>query len=222
MNIPEHPFYDYSNFEWVKNLEDNYLVIKKELSNIINNNASDGTGENWTITHPDYISKKDNNSVPWRTYEFLFFGIKQLIHCGNCPNTFDLLESIPELITAQFSLLEPNTRVKPHKGYSRMILRNHLPLIVPKEGDMGIRVKDEVKIWEEGKLLSFYDAFDHEAWNLSNETRVVLMFDIAHPNCGYNAKQICDYKIENVDDPFLLKIADKQKWKEWLKQGYFS
>ena len=117
MNIPENPFYDISNLAWVKNLEKNYATIKNELLTVVNNSASDGVGENWTKTHPSYISSKQTDDVtPWKTYEFIFFGIKQLVHCNNCPKTFALLEEIPELVTAQSSLLQGNTSVKPHKG----------------------------------------------------------------------------------------------------------
>ncbi|MCB1614287.1 MAG: aspartyl/asparaginyl beta-hydroxylase domain-containing protein, partial [Xanthomonadales bacterium] len=36
--------------------------------------------------------------------------------------------------------------------------------------------------WEEGKLMIFDDSFEHEAWNDSDQTRVVLIFDTWNPN----------------------------------------
>ena len=61
----------------------------------------------------------------------------------------------------------------------------------------------------------------HEAWNLSDNRRIVLMIDVANPEGEYNGEQINRYKIENIDDPFLLNIADNKTWVEWLDKGIF-
>ena len=44
-----------------------------------------------------------------------------------------------------------------------------------------LKVKGEVKSWEQGKVTGFIDAFEHEAWNNSTETRIILLFDILKP-----------------------------------------
>jgi hypothetical protein len=109
----------------------------------------------------------------------------------------------------------------PHKGYSRMVLRCHLPLIVPDEDLCGLRVGDETRHWEEGELMIFDDSFEHEAWNKTNEKRVVLMFDIPNPLWGYTSYEISKYKIENIDDPFLLAMAPKRLWIKGFEKGVF-
>eukprot|EP00300_Choanocystis_sp_HF-7_P010667 c17077_g1_i1.p1 GENE.c17077_g1_i1~~c17077_g1_i1.p1 ORF type:complete len:144 (-),score=34.38 c17077_g1_i1:20-451(-) len=112
---------------------------------------------------------------------------------------------------AFFSVLSPGAVIKPHSSPCNLRLRCHLPLRVPsasptspspssppaagapvvvdssnsntKHGLVcGIRVGDEVRPWEEGRLLVFDDCFEHEVWNLSNEERVVLLFDLWHPD----------------------------------------
>lgn len=40
---------------------------------------------------------------------------------------------------------------------------------------------NEVREWEVGKLLVFDDTIEHEAWNDSDQDRVVLIFDIWRP-----------------------------------------
>jgi aspartate beta-hydroxylase len=92
-----------------------------------------------------------------------------------------------------------------------------LPLIVPDSKKCAIRVGDETHYWEEGKLIIFDDSFEHEAWNESDKPRVVLMSDIPNPNWGYSAEEISAYKINNLDDPFLLSIATKEKWIQSFK-----
>ena len=108
-----------------------------------------------------------------------------------------------------FQILKPTPQILPHKGYTKMVLRCHLPLIVPAGELCGLRVGNEIKHWKEGELLIFDDSFEHEAWNNSDENRIVLMFDIPNPLWGYTAHEISKYKIEHMDDPFLLSFADK-------------
>jgi aspartyl/asparaginyl beta-hydroxylase (cupin superfamily) len=55
----------------------------------------------------------------------------------------------------------------------------HLPLVVP-EG-CWLRVGNETRHWEEGKLLIFDDSIVHEARNPTTETRIILLFDIWRP-----------------------------------------
>jgi beta-hydroxylase len=42
-------------------------------------------------------------------------------------------------------------------------------------------VLDRVCHWDEGKVLIFDDAYEHEAWNHSGDTRVVLFVDFVKP-----------------------------------------
>ena len=71
-------------------------------------------------------------------------------------------------------------------------------------------------------MITFDDSKTHEAWNLSNETRMVLMLDVANPEMPYTCYQICKYKLEKMEDPFLLNIASKEIWLKWLEDGYFN
>lgn len=214
-------FYDKTLFSYQKLLEENYKIILEELLSVINIKESNESLINiWTAAHPAYVDGKFD--ISWKTYEFLFFGIKKLDNIEKCPKTYEIISQIPELITAQFSVLLPHTHVNPHKGYSKIILRNHLPLIVPAGNQCGIRIEDETHYWKKGELVVFDDSFEHEAWNNSDEIRALLMFDVAKPDCGYNAQEICRYKLERINDPFLLETAPIETWIKWYEQGYFS
>jgi ornithine lipid ester-linked acyl 2-hydroxylase len=214
-------FYDPQTFSWSKNFLEATPLILDELEKIINEPATYLPGESWLAAHPSYVKPDPSKGIQWKTYEFVFFGIKRNDHIRKCPNTWNALSQIPELVTAQFSMLEPHTHVLPHKGFSRMVLRSHLPLIVPNEGEMGLRVGEDVRRWKMNELLVFDDSLDHEAWNKSPHRRAVLMFDFAKPGQPYTAEQICRYKIEKMDDPFLLEIAPTETWINWLNRGSF-
>ncbi|MFZ9127288.1 MAG: aspartyl/asparaginyl beta-hydroxylase domain-containing protein, partial [Steroidobacteraceae bacterium] len=81
---------------------------------------------------------------------------------------------------ALFSKLAPRTRIPPHTGLLNTRLICHLPLVVPP--DCGaLRVGNEAHPWVEGEMLIFDDSIEHEAWNDSDQERVVLLFEVWRP-----------------------------------------
>jgi ornithine lipid ester-linked acyl 2-hydroxylase len=208
-------FYNKNDFPNILELENHFTTLKEELLNLIKMNKE----ESWLRTFPSYVKSEEQKA--WKVFSFLFFSMKFPSHAALCPKTANLIYGISEIMSCDYSYMKANTKILPHKGYSRMVLRCHLPLIVPKGDLCGIRVGDETKYWKEGELLIFDDSFEHEAWNNSNEDRVVLMFDIPNAKWGYSAQEISDYKIKSLEDPFLLSLAPYQLWQEALKSGVF-
>jgi beta-hydroxylase len=208
VKTPQNPayFYDKNDFPFLLKLEENFKVIREELLTLLENEQE----KQWLQTFPDYV--KSDQKKAWKVFTFLFFQMKSPKHTQLCPKSVELIYSIPEIISCDFSFMEPNTHILPHKGYTKMVLRCHLPLIVPAGEKCAIRVGEETHVWREGELVVFDDSFEHEAWNKSDEKRVVLMFDIPNPNWPYSATEISAYKIEKMDDPFLLSIASKEQW----------
>ena len=84
--------------------------------------------------------------------------------------------------SAFFSFLAPHNYIPPHRGITKGIIRCHLALTVPKQRDqLGLRVGDESRHWEEGRCLVFDDTFEHEVWNRTDEERIVLLIDVERP-----------------------------------------
>lgn len=208
-------FYETSDFPFLAPLVSNFSIIKKELLDLIKLSREN----QWMNTFPHYV--KSEKYKAWKVFSFIFFNMKLPQNAKLCPETAALVFSQPEILSCDYSYLNPHTHVKPHKGYSRMVLRCHLPLIVPDESLCALRVGDETRHWKEGELMIFDDSFEHEAWNKSDEKRVVLMFDIPNPLWGYTAHEISKYKIENMDDPFLLEMAPKEEWIKAFERGLF-
>jgi beta-hydroxylase len=208
-------FYDTAQFSYLNPLINNFGVIRKELENLI----SEGKENQWLRTFPNYVESETHKA--WKVFSFIFFNMKLPNNAALCPQTAELVYSIPEILSCDYSYMNPHTHVMPHKGYSRMVLRCHLPLIVPDEELCALRVGNEIKHWKEGELIIFDDSFEHEAWNKSDGKRVVLMFDIPNPLWGYTAHEISKYKIDNIDDPFLLSMAPKEEWIKGFEKGIF-
>ncbi len=107
--------------------------------------------------------------------------------CARFPRTVAAIErtGVTRLhgtpIEVFFSILRPRTRIPPHFGLSNARMTVHLPLVVPA-GECGIRVADVTHRWIPGRVFAFDDAFDHEAWNDSDEDRIVLIFEAWRPD----------------------------------------
>ncbi|MDR5726067.1 MAG: aspartyl/asparaginyl beta-hydroxylase domain-containing protein, partial [Terriglobia bacterium] len=67
-----------------------------------------------------------------------------------------------------------------HTGVTNTRLIGHLPLIVPQ--NCRFRVGNETREVVKGKAWLFDDSIEHEAWNDSDEVRIILMIDIWNPN----------------------------------------
>jgi aspartate beta-hydroxylase len=123
-----------------------------------------------------------NNSKRWSTFFLLKNGKRVEDHLARCPRTAALLEAAPlceirgHAPTAFFSVLAPKTRIPAHTGVTNTRFIVHLPLVVPPS--CSYRVGAETRPWREGRAWVFDDTFEHEAWNGSDEPRIVLIFDV--------------------------------------------
>jgi beta-hydroxylase len=115
----------------------------------------------------------------WKVYGLFDFPNGRPIpaNIARCPVTAALVAAhIPTHGAAGFSLLEPHTRIQPHVGYQGQFLRCHLGLEIPA-GDCAIRLEDETRQWQQGRMLVFDDRVMHDAWNLTDRSRAILLID---------------------------------------------
>ena len=175
--VPTTPFLDPSEFAWTKNLEANWQTIQAELKEILKYHAQLPNFQE--ISRDQTVLTNDDN---WKTFFFYAFGRRALDNCDRCPETTKLIEAVPGMKTAFFSILSPGKHIPPHRGPFKGVLRYHLGLIVPEPKEKcRIRVDDEVRYWQEGHSLLFDDSYQHEAWNETEGLRVVLFMDVERP-----------------------------------------
>jgi ornithine lipid ester-linked acyl 2-hydroxylase len=181
--IPTHsevgtgPLIEHEAFPWAETLERDWLEIRKELDEMIAHydalpNIQDIAPDQYGLTQDDR----------WKTFFFFAFGDRFKGNCRRCPKTAALLEGIPGVTTAFFSILGPDKHLRPHRGYYRGVVRYHLALKVPVNNSAcGIRVGGKLVHWSEGAGFFFDDTYRHEAWNRTPEVRVVLLLDVMRP-----------------------------------------
>ena len=184
--LPAIEFFDRDHFPWLTVLEAATDVIASEAVDALNGNGSEfrpyvdfppGTPvDEWAPL---------NHSMNWSVYSLWHDGSPVAAHQAQCPRTCAVLSQLPMCDIrnyapgAYFSVLKPRTRLPPHTGTTNTRSIVHLPLVIP-EG-CGFRVGADVRPWKKSHAWVFDDTIEHEAWNDSDEIRIILIFDVWNP-----------------------------------------
>lgn len=175
--VPNAPVLDVRDFGWTEMLRDNWQAIRDEaLATAL---AHEDAAPSLALVSPDHRAIAPINK--WRSFFLWGYGYAIDENVARCPVTASLVRRIPGLNSAFFSILAPGTHIPPHRGVTKGLLTCHLGLIVPRDGDVRMRVGDRVVRWAEGETLLFDDTWDHEVWNDTSGTRVVLLIQLRRP-----------------------------------------
>jgi len=172
------PVFDGAQFPWVAEFEAEWKAVRGELDSLLEYRELLPTLQS---IQPDQKNVSDDDR--WRTFVLLGFGHRSERNCRRCPETTRLLEKVPNLTSAWFSILAPGKHIPRHRGITRGVIRGHLGLVVPtrERGRCEMRVEDVTCHWEEGRIVLFDDRCKHEVWNDTPDERVVLIFDVERP-----------------------------------------
>lgn len=175
-SVGRQPFFAPSNFTWIPRIEAGWTTIREELCMLRKRAQIPSLYE---VSQSQLSITQDDK---WKTYWLYVYGRKIEDNCRRCPETTRLVETIPGIKTAFFSILVPGKHIPEHRGRYTGVLRYHLGLIVPVHKQAcRMRLKSEFAHWEEGRSLVFDDTYPHEVWNDTNEERAVLLLDFARP-----------------------------------------
>lgn len=201
--LPQRQYYEREEFGWVAALEAETRSIREELTPLVAERAG---FRPYLVSSPggprrDFHGLLDNPD--WSSLYLWDRGRPVKANVARCPRTFAALNAVPlahigaRAPVVMFSWLQPGARIPPHSGAMNARLICHLPLIVPP--GCGFRVGNEVREWEEGKLLIFDDTIEHEAWNESEDDRIVLIFDIWRPELSEEERRAVAALFETID-----------------------
>lgn len=201
--IEERRFYDPSRFGWAAATETAATDILAELR------AAESLGQNEFTPYlvsdasrprTDFHGLHDNPA--WSTLQLWDKGRPAAI-ARHFPATLAAIEAtdVPRISVRApnilFSKLAAGARIPPHHGVLNARLICHLPLIVPS--GCGFRVGGETREWEQGKLLIFDDTIEHEAWNDGLNDRVIVIFDVWHPDLDDRERVAISTMFEAID-----------------------
>ena len=174
--VSNDPVLDVRDFAWTATLRDNWKTIRDEAVAVaLQGEASPSLA----VISPDHraIAKVDM----WRSFFLWGYGFPIEDNLARCPETQRIVGQIPGLNSAFFSILAPGTHIPDHRGVTKGLITCHLGLIVPTEGDVRMRVDQRIVRWAEGETLVFDDTYQHEVWNETRSTRVVLLIQFERP-----------------------------------------
>ncbi len=202
--LPQIQFYNRSNFGWLDTVEAATGEIRKELKAVL---ASGNAFSPYIESNPDRWADDTHGMIDnpnWGAFYLWKSGEVIAENAARCPKTIAALNAVPfariknRTPSVLFSLLHPHTRIPPHNGAINVRLICHLPLIVP--GKCTFRVGNDVREWVEGKAWVFDDTVQHEAYNASDEIRVILIFDIWRPELSEEEQHLVATTLEAADN----------------------
>lgn len=203
--LPQRQFYEREEFPWLMELEAATDRMRGELLDMM---AEPDSFKPYLQSDPDLpettqSARAIRNNPDWGALYLWEYGHPVEVNTARFPLTMQALTIAPlphvenQLPIVLFSRLAAKTRIPPHHGMLNTRLICHLPLIVP-ENCGALRCGSEERSWVEGQTLIFDDSMEHEAWNDSEQTRVVLLFDIWRPELTPDERELVAQVLEIV------------------------
>jgi aspartyl/asparaginyl beta-hydroxylase (cupin superfamily) len=170
------PVLDVRAFPWTRELRGHWQAIRDEAVRVA---LPEGAAPSVAAISPDpcTIAAVDQ----WRSFILCGYGYDIHANLARCPATSRAVRDIPGLTSAMFSILAPGTHIPAHRGVTKGLITCHLGLVVPRDGDVRMRVDNRMLRWAEGETLVFDDTYEHEVWNDTGSTRVVLLLQFKRP-----------------------------------------
>ncbi|HID72736.1 TPA: aspartyl/asparaginyl beta-hydroxylase domain-containing protein, partial [Candidatus Micrarchaeota archaeon] len=113
-------FFDPDEFPWVKQVEEQWMVIRDEMMQQL----SDDPNKLVPYVNQEMTSRPKQ----WKTLGLMFWTVKSRTNIALFPKSWEILRGIPNLTAVSFNLLEQQTTIKPHIGNTNAIIRCHLGL----------------------------------------------------------------------------------------------
>jgi beta-hydroxylase len=158
-------------------------------------------------------------SSKWKTFVLRWYGTDYPDNMNKCPVTTSVLNQLPEIKSAMFSILEPYSRIPSHFGVYRGALRYHLGLVIPSDYEnvfICVKKSDQEPVikyhWREGQDVLFDDTYEHWVENNSDEPRIILFCDVERNDITSPLINFINHSIIHSPIPKLLsRLNDKNE-----------
>ena len=181
--LPQIAFHDPADHPWIASLEAAAPAMRAEVEALLG-------GDTFAPYVQGDTSRANRGHAllddpRWSAFYLWKDGAVVADNAARCPATMKALEAAPlpmipgRAPSVLFSQLRPKTHIPPHWGMLNTRLICHIPLIVPD--GCRLRVGNHERRVEAGKALLFDDSILHEAFNDSDETRVILLLEVWNP-----------------------------------------
>ena len=193
--IPDAAVQDKAFFPWIAELERHWQAIRDEAVTI---RAADipSLGD-ISFDHGRIAADRR-----WRAFFLKGYGYRMPSNAARAPITAALIEKVPGLVTANFSVMEAGGHIPRHWGMTKGMLTYHLALKAPRDWQrcrMHIEEGESVHVmhWRDGESFLFDDMFNHEVWNETEDDRYILLIQIKRP---------CRWRGNLIQETFLKAV----------------
>jgi aspartate beta-hydroxylase len=210
--LPAVQFFDRAQFPWLEGLEAATHDIRTELQAVLTQPKAFTPYVQSDPSRPQLKRGGMLDNPDWSAYYLWKDGVPVSGQVERFPKTMAALAGVPLARTRGrspsilFSLLRPGAHIPAHHGFINTRLIVHLPLLVPS--GCSLRVGNETREWVEGRAWLFDDTIEHEAWNRSQQMRVILLFEVWRP-------ELADSEIEHINTLFEAIDAGKRGISDW-------
>lgn len=173
--VPSTPYLTTSEIAELKVLDDNWETIRDEalqMAELRRIKAAD--------SHND-IGFNSFFKYGWKRFYLKWYDARHPSAEELCPKTVAILKTLPKVKAAMFAELPPGGKLNAHRDPFAGSLRYHLGLTTPNDDRCHIIVDGESYSWRDGESVVFDETYVHEAYNHTDQNRIILFCDVERP-----------------------------------------
>lgn len=171
---------DPGDFPELDVLRQNWQTIRDEGLELVRQDYFDATKRPGTASHYD-LGFRTFFKYGWSRFYLKWYGYTHHSAERLCPRTLELLQDVPTVHGAMFTLLPPGGQLTRHADPIAVSLRYHLGLATPNSDACFINVDGKNLSWRDGQVLMFDETYLHYVRNDSDADRLILMCDVKRP-----------------------------------------
>lgn len=174
-SVPKTPFLDLADFPELKLLRDNWETIREEAESLYKEGYISASDKYDDIGFNSFFRRG------WKRFYLKWYQEPMDSAQTLCPKTLKLIQQIPNINAAMFTLLPKNSFLFKHRDPYAGSLRYHLGLITPNSKECCIYVDGEPYFWQDGQDVLFDETYVHHAENNTSQDRIILFCDVQRP-----------------------------------------
>ncbi|MEO1190830.1 MAG: aspartyl/asparaginyl beta-hydroxylase domain-containing protein [Pseudomonadota bacterium] len=202
--VPNRPYLDVQQFANLRRLDADWEAIRDEAKIIFRDVLPEPVHPKYDLAFYSFMKNG------WNRFYLKWYGDMLPSALEHCPHTVKLLQEMPEIRGAMFTLLPPGGKLPLHRDPYAGSLRYHLGLVTPGDDACRIFVDGEPYSWRDGKSVLFDETFIHTAENKTDEARIILFADVKRP-LTFKPVEAFAYLVERVFVRATTSVNDPSK-----------
>lgn len=174
------PIMDTSQFPELAAIRDNWETIREEAIALHRSEAFDRAKDPDSRAYYD-LGFRTFYKYGWSKFYLKWYGTRHRSAQEACPKTLEILDRVPSVKGAMFSVLPVGGKLTRHADPAAASLRYHVGLATPNDDACYINIDGTDYSWRDGDDLLFDETYLHYAHNDSDRDRLILMCDVERP-----------------------------------------